>query len=278
MCFVDWDASSTTTPPSHENSAVPDYRHDLQFGVFITPVAGQARRRASSWRGWPTSSAWTSSASRTTRTSRRSWTRGRCCRSSRRRRPTSASRRTSPTSRCGRRSCWRAAPRAWTSSAAGGSSSGSAPGRSGTRSPPLGGPRLTPGQSVDALAEAIEIIRAIWSADGRAGPATTARHYRSTARSPARRPRTTSRSGWAPTSRGCCASPARRPTAGSRAWPTSSSRQLPDMNAAIDEAATDAGRRPEADPAADQRQRQLRRAGAGSSRARRSSGRSSSRS
>ncbi len=29
-----------------------------------------------------------------------------------------------------------------------------------------GGPRLTPGQAVDALAEAIEVIRAVWSADG----------------------------------------------------------------------------------------------------------------
>jgi hypothetical protein len=29
-----------------------------------------------------------------------------------------------------------------------------------------GGPRLTPGQGVDALAEAIEVIRAVWSADG----------------------------------------------------------------------------------------------------------------
>jgi FAD/FMN-containing dehydrogenase len=30
----------------------------------------------------------------------------------------------------------------------------------------LGGPRRTPGQSVDALAEAIDVIRALWSADG----------------------------------------------------------------------------------------------------------------
>lgn len=32
----------------------------------------------------------------------------------------------------------------------------------------VGGPRLTPGQGVDALAEAIEVIRAVWSADGAA--------------------------------------------------------------------------------------------------------------
>lgn len=30
----------------------------------------------------------------------------------------------------------------------------------------VGGPRLTPGQGVDALAEAIEVIRATWAADG----------------------------------------------------------------------------------------------------------------
>ena len=40
-----------------------------------------------------------------------------------------------------------------------------------------GGPRLTPGQSVDALDEAIDVIRAIWTADGRAGPAPRP-HYR----------------------------------------------------------------------------------------------------
>ena len=67
----------------------------------------------------------------------------------------------------------------------------------------VGGPRLTPGQGVDALAEAIDVIRATWAADG-----GSIRHDgdalpRRTARSPARRPRTTSRSGSAPTSRGC---------------------------------------------------------------------------
>ena len=87
----------------------------------------------------------------------------------------------------------------------------------------MGGPRLTPGQSVDALSEAIDVIRAIWSADGRPVAAPTARTTASTGRSPDRRPPTTSRSGSAPTSRGCCASPAPRPTAGSRARPTSSS-------------------------------------------------------
>ena len=79
----------------------------------------------------------------------------------------------------------------------------------------LGLPRLTAGQSVDALAEAVDVIRAIWRAEGRS--TMTAPTSSSTASSPARRPRTTSRSGSAPTSRGCCGSPAPRPTAGYRA-------------------------------------------------------------
>ena len=68
-----------------------------------------------------------------------------------------------------------------------------------------GGRRLTPGQAVDALAEAIEVIRATWDAERRRRPASTASTTGSSARSRARRRRTTSRSGSAPTSRGCCA-------------------------------------------------------------------------
>ena len=34
----------------------------------------------------------------------------------------------------------------------------------------MGGPRRTPGESVDALSEAIDVIRALWDADGRNGP------------------------------------------------------------------------------------------------------------
>ena len=33
----------------------------------------------------------------------------------------------------------------------------------------MGGPRLTPGQSVDALSEALDIIRAVWDTDARGG-------------------------------------------------------------------------------------------------------------
>ena len=49
-----------------------------------------------------------------------------------------------------------------------------------------------------------------------------------------------------------------RPTAGCRAWPTSSSSELPDMNAAIDEAADERRAPSRGDPPAVQRQRQLR--------------------
>ena len=133
-----------------------DYGHELQFGVFITPDAEQAdavrRARAARRR----SSASTSSRSRTTRTRRASSTPGRCSRSSPRRRPTCGSPRTSRTCRCGRRSCSPAASRASTSSAAAGSSSGSAPGAFWDAIAALGGPRLTPGQAVDALDEAID--------------------------------------------------------------------------------------------------------------------------
>ena len=41
----------------------------------------------------------------------------------------------------------------------------------------IGGPRLTPGQSVDALAEAIDVIRAIWAAGRRPGRPRRATHY-----------------------------------------------------------------------------------------------------
>jgi alkanesulfonate monooxygenase SsuD/methylene tetrahydromethanopterin reductase-like flavin-dependent oxidoreductase (luciferase family) len=42
----------------------------------------------------------------------------------------------------------------------------------------MGGRRLAPGEAVDALAEAIEIIRAIWAADERGGVRVEGEHYR----------------------------------------------------------------------------------------------------
>ena len=93
----------------------------------------------------------------------------------------------------------------------------------------------------------------------RPDPRTTASTTGSTARSPGRRRRTTSRSGSAPTSRGCCASPARRPTAGCRAWATSSSSGCRSMNARDRRRGRERRAPARGDPAAAQRQRQLRR-------------------
>ena len=90
----------------------------------------------------------------------------------------------------------------------------------------VGGPRLTPGQSVDALAEAIDIIRASGTRAA-ARSATRARTTRSSAPIPARSRRMTSRSGSAPTSAACWRSPAPRRTAGFRAWPTPTSPSCP---------------------------------------------------
>jgi FAD/FMN-containing dehydrogenase len=42
----------------------------------------------------------------------------------------------------------------------------------------MGGPRRTPGQAVDALEEAIDVIRAIWDVSGRAGVRVDGEHYR----------------------------------------------------------------------------------------------------
>jgi alkanesulfonate monooxygenase SsuD/methylene tetrahydromethanopterin reductase-like flavin-dependent oxidoreductase (luciferase family) len=107
----------------------------------------------------------------------------------------------------------------------------------------VGGPRLTPGQAVDALSEAIDVIRAVWSTDGAAVHHEGA-HYRVVGAHPgpapahdveiwvgAYKPRmlalTGSKAdGWLPTM-GYADPP-----------------ELPAMNAAIDEAALRAGRRP----------------------------------
>jgi alkanesulfonate monooxygenase SsuD/methylene tetrahydromethanopterin reductase-like flavin-dependent oxidoreductase (luciferase family)/hemerythrin-like domain-containing protein len=108
----------------------------------------------------------------------------------------------------------------------------------------IGGPRLTPGQSVDALGEAIEIIRAVWNARGE--PVRhEGTHYTVEGAQPgpppahdveiwlgAYKPRMlrltgAKADGWLP----------------SQAYVEL--EQLPDMSAAIDEAATNAGRRPE---------------------------------
>ena len=79
----------------------------------------------------------------------------------------------------------------------------------------MGGGRLTAGQAVTALEDAIDVIRG--SSGTRASAAVrspTGNTTGCTARSAARAPRTTSRSGSARTSRACCARPAARATDG----------------------------------------------------------------
>src|SRR4051794_28422586 len=108
----------------------------------------------------------------------------------------------------------------------------------------MGGRRLTPGQAVDALSEAIDVIRALWNAEGR-GVRYDGRYHRLLGAKPgpapahaieiwlgAYKPRMlrltgTKADGWLP-SMGYL-----------------ELEQLPDMNARIDESAADAGRRPE---------------------------------
>jgi hemerythrin-like domain-containing protein len=109
----------------------------------------------------------------------------------------------------------------------------------------LGGQRLTPGQSVDALSEAIDVIRGVWAADG--GPVRhKGRHYTITGARP----------GPAPVHDAEIWLGAYKPRmlalTGAKAdgWLPSQSYleldELPAMNAAIDEAAVEGGRRPEA--------------------------------
>ncbi len=81
-----------------------------------------------------------------------------------------------------------------------------------------GGVRLAPGEAVEALEEAIAVIRAMWVGEGACG--STARTTGHAGCTRARRRCTRSASGSAPTSRGCCASPAVSPTAGCRARAT----------------------------------------------------------
>lgn len=108
----------------------------------------------------------------------------------------------------------------------------------------IGGPSRTPGQSVDALAEAIDVIRAIWDGGGRPVE-LRGTHYTVDGAQPgpppahdigiwlgAYKPRMLRLTG-----------------AKADGWLPSLGyvelEQLPDMNAAIDAAATEAGRRPE---------------------------------
>jgi alkanesulfonate monooxygenase SsuD/methylene tetrahydromethanopterin reductase-like flavin-dependent oxidoreductase (luciferase family) len=108
-----------------------------------------------------------------------------------------------------------------------------------------GGPRLTPGQSVDALSEAIDVIRATWDAEG--GPITyDGEHYRLAGARPGPPPAHDVEI-WVGAYK-----PRMLALTGRKAdgWLPSTGylelADLPQMNAAIDEAAAAAGRRPEA--------------------------------
>ncbi|ADB50883.1 LLM class flavin-dependent oxidoreductase [Conexibacter woesei] len=109
----------------------------------------------------------------------------------------------------------------------------------------VGGPRLTPGQGVDALAEAIELIRAVWSADG-APIHHRGVHYDVDGAQPGPPPAHDVEI-WLGAYK-----PRMLALTGARAdgWLPSmgyaSLEELPGMNAAIDAAAVEAGRRPDA--------------------------------
>src|SRR3954468_7750766 len=90
----------------------------------------------------------------------------------------------------------------------------------------MGGPRRTPGESVDALDQAIDIIRAIWEVGP--PPAHPIEIWLGAYKPRMLRLTGTKADGWLP----------------SQAY--LELEQLPDMNARIDDAATKAGRRPDA--------------------------------
>ena len=80
----------------------------------------------------------------------------------------------------------------------------------------MGGPRRSPGETVEALSEAIDVIRAIWD-EQPGGVFLDGKHTASTALSVDPPRRMTSRSGSARTDHGCFGWSGRRPTAGCRA-------------------------------------------------------------
>ena len=108
----------------------------------------------------------------------------------------------------------------------------------------MGARRLTPGQGVDALEEAIDLIRALWDTS-RGGPVSwTAATTAWSEPQAGLRPRTRSASGSVPSSRGCWTWSAARRMAGCPACPYLGETGLADGNRAIDRAAVDAGRHP----------------------------------
>ena len=144
---------------------MPDYGHDLTFGCFLPPVAAAARRGRSRWPRRPTSAAWTWSPCRTTPTSRRSSTPGPCCPSSR---PAPAGSSVMPNVA----NLPLRPPAVLARSAAsldllsgGRVELGLGAGAFWDAIEAMGGPRRTPGEAVEALEEAITVIRALWSGE-----------------------------------------------------------------------------------------------------------------
>ena len=256
-----------------------DYGHELQFGIFITPVRRPSRPRGRARAARRRRPASTSSRSRTTPTSRSSSTPGRCCRSSPRRTthdPRRPQRRS--TCRCARRSCSRAAPRAWTCLSGGRVELGLGAGAFWDGDRRHRRPRLTPGQARRRAGRGDRRHPRVWDAASGAVRVTTASTTGSPARTPGPRPAHDIEI-WlgAYKPRMLRAHRARRPTAGCRARATLEPDALPaherrDRRGGAGGRAPARGRPPPA-----QRHRRVRRRAPGSCRARRGVGRAARR-
>jgi alkanesulfonate monooxygenase SsuD/methylene tetrahydromethanopterin reductase-like flavin-dependent oxidoreductase (luciferase family) len=106
-----------------------------------------------------------------------------------------------------------------------------------------GGPKLTPGQGVDALAEAIEVIRAVWSADGGL-VRHEGEHYRVLGAHPGPAPAHAVEIWLGAYRRRMLALTGARADGWLPSMGYADLDELPAMNAAIDRSAIDAGRQP----------------------------------